>query len=104
MAMLEIKNLRKSFDGLEVLKGISLSVDRGDVISILGPSGGGKTTFLRCVNFLEKADGGEMVFDRRHIDLARVSGREMREVRMKTGFVFQNYNLFLNKTALQNVT
>ncbi len=104
MPMLEIKNLRKSFDGLDVLKGISLSVEKGDVISILGPSGGGKTTFLRCVNFLEKADGGEMVFDGRHIDLARVSGREMREVRMKTGFVFQNYNLFLNKTALQNVT
>jgi len=104
MAMLEIKNLRKSFDGLEVLKGVSLSVEKGDVISILGPSGGGKTTFLRCVNFLEKADSGEMVFDGRHVDLGHVTSREMREIRMKTGFVFQNYNLFLNKTALQNVT
>ena len=63
MAMLEIKNLHKSFGSLEVLKGVSLEVEKGDVVAILGPSGSGKTTFLRCVNFLETADQGEMIFD-----------------------------------------
>ena len=102
--MLEIKNVRKRFGDLEVLKGISLTVNKGDVVAILGPSGSGKTTFLRCLNFLEKADGGDMVFDGEHFDLHAASKAEIARVRKKTAFVFQNYNLFLNKTVLQNVT
>ena len=104
MAMLEIKNLHKSFDGLEVLKGVSLEVNKGDVVAILGPSGSGKTTFLRCVNFLEMADKGEMVFDGEQFPLHGASKKDIARFRKKTAFVFQNYNLFRNKTALQNVT
>ena len=104
MAMLEIKNLHKSFDGLEVLKGVSLEVNKGDVVAILGPSGSGKTTFLRCVNFLETADQGEMVFDAERFPLHGASKKDIARFRKKTAFVFQNYNLFRNKTALQNVT
>ena len=102
--MLEIKNVRKGFQGREVLKGIDLHVDRGDVISILGPSGSGKTTFLRCLNFLERADAGTLTFDGEVYDLHAATRREIARVRKKTAFVFQNYNLFLNKTVLQNVT
>ena len=104
MAMLEIKNLHKSFDNLEVLKGVSLDVDKGDVVAILGPSGSGKTTFLRCVNFLETADQGEMVFDGEVFPLHGAFKKDIARFRKKTAFVFQNYNLFRNKTALQNVT
>ena len=102
--MLEVKNVRKSFGTLEVLKGVDLSVDQGDVVAILGKSGSGKTTLLRCINFLEKADGGELVFDGGRFDLAHISRRDMARLRKKTAFVFQSYNLFLNKTALENVT
>ena len=101
--MLEIKNIKKSFSDLDVLNGIDISVNQGDVIAILGPSGSGKTTLLRCINFLESADSGEMIFDGEHIDLAKVDKKTISRIRRKTGFVFQNYNLFLNKTALQNV-
>ncbi|MBQ1411736.1 MAG: amino acid ABC transporter ATP-binding protein, partial [Clostridia bacterium] len=86
------------------LKGIDLTVDKGDVVAILGPSGSGKTTFLRCINFLERADAGEMVFDGETFDLAAVRRRDVARIRRKTAFVFQNYNLFLNKTVLDNVT
>ena len=102
--MLEIKNIRKSFDGLEVLKGVSFAVEQGDVVAVLGPSGSGKTTLLRCMNFLEAADGGSMIFDGEEFIFGRVSKKEISRLRRKTAFVFQNYNLFLNKTALQNVT
>ncbi len=105
MSMLEIHDIRKSFDGkTQVLNGISLHVDKGEVIAILGPSGGGKTTLLRCANFLERADSGTLTFDGITYDLAGISRKEIAEIRRKTAFVFQNYNLFLNKTALQNVT
>ena len=102
--MLEARNVRKSFDGREVLKGIDLGVEKGDVIAILGPSGSGKTTFLRCLNFLERADAGELTFDGERFDLAAASRGDIARLRKKTAFVFQNYNLFLNKTVLQNVT
>ncbi len=105
MSMLEIHDIRKSFDGrTQVLNGISLHVDKGEVIAILGPSGGGKTTLLRCANFLERADSGTLTFDGVTYNLAGISRKEIAEIRRKTAFVFQNYNLFLNKTALQNVT
>jgi cystine transport system ATP-binding protein/L-cystine transport system ATP-binding protein len=104
MAMLEVKNISKSFGTLNVLKDVSLTVNKGDVIAVLGPSGSGKTTLLRCMNYLETADAGKMVFDSREYDLASASKKEIADIRSKTGFVFQNYNLFANKTALQNVT
>ena len=102
--MLEVRNIQKSFGGTPVLKDVSLKVEKGDVVAILGPSGSGKTTLLRCLNFLETADGGEMAFDGEIIQLGRVQKRDIARIRRKTAFVFQNYNLFANKTALQNVT
>lgn len=102
--MLEIRNLRKAFGPLQVLKGIDLDVNKGDVVAILGSSGSGKTTMLRCLNFLERADAGTMNFDGRRIELHRATHAEINALRRRTGFVFQNYNLFANKTALQNVT
>ncbi|MBR4888790.1 MAG: amino acid ABC transporter ATP-binding protein [Clostridia bacterium] len=102
--MLEIRNMKKSFGGTEVLKGVDLTVEKGDVVAILGPSGSGKTTMLRCLNFLENADDGLMIFDGELIQLGAVSKKDIARLRRKTAFVFQNYNLFANKTALQNVT
>ena len=101
--MIEIKNLHKSYDKLEVLKGINFTINDGDVVAILGPSGSRKTTVLRCMNFLVKADKGTIIFDGKEHDLANISHKEVSEIRKKTGFVFQNYNLFLNKTVLENV-
>ena len=102
--MLEIRNVRKAFEGHTVLDGIDLNVEKGDVTAILGPSGSGKTTFLRCLNFLERADSGSLVFDGEPFDLHSAKKAEIARVRKKTAFVFQNYNLFLNKNVLQNVT
>ena len=103
--MLEIKNVHKSFDAkTEILKGIDLKINKGDVVAILGPSGSGKTTLLRCINFLERADKGTMLFDGEEYDMHSISKSSITRIRKKTAFVFQNYNLFLNKTVLQNVT
>ena len=102
--MLEIRDVRKAFGDLEVLKGIDLTVEKGDVVAILGSSGSGKTTLLRCVNFLETADKGTMVFDGETFEMGHISRKEIGRIRKKTAFVFQNFNLFANKTALQNVT
>ena len=102
--MLEVHDVRKQFGKLEVLRGISLEVQQGDVLAILGPSGSGKTTLLRCLNFLERADSGTMRFDGTEYDLHAAGRAEVAQLRKKTGFVFQNYNLFSNKTVLQNVT
>lgn len=102
--MLKVTNIRKAFKDNEVLKGVDIEVNKGDVVTILGPSGSGKTTLLRCINFLEQADGGQLDFDEQHLDYAKVTGKEIKAIRHKTAFVFQNYNLFNNKTALENVT
>ena len=102
--MLEIKGLKKAFGSLEVLKGVDLKVNQGDVVAILGPSGSGKTTMLRCVNFLEHADVGSLIFDGKEYPFHNISKKDIAAIRQKTAFVFQNYNLFLNKTALHNVT
>ena len=102
--LLRISHVRKSFGTLEVLKDISIDVYKGDVVSILGPSGSGKTTLLRCINFLERADGGSITLDDTTIDLKAAKREQASEVQRKTGFVFQNYNLFRNKTALENIT
>lgn len=102
--LLSVENLRKTFSSTPVLHGIDLEVEKGDVVAIIGPSGSGKTTLLRCLNFLEKADGGRMTFAGETFDLAKISRRNVLTIRKRTGFVFQNYNLFLNKTALENIT
>lgn len=104
MALLEVKNLVKSFDRGTVLKGIDLTVDKGDVMAVLGPSGSGKTTMLRCLDYLEIADSGEMTFDGVLYDLSSSSKKDIADLRKQTGFVFQSYNLFSNKTVLDNVT
>ena len=101
--MITIHQLTKQFDGNPVLKGVDLTVNKGDVIAVIGQSGGGKTTLLRCMNFLETADSGTMEFDGETFDLAKISKRDVERIRRKTAFVFQSYNLFRNKTALQNV-
>lgn len=102
--MLKLTNIRKEFHGKAVLQGIDLTVAKGDVVVLLGPSGSGKTTLLRCINFLEEANSGELVFDNMTLSLHHVSAADKRQIRQKTAFVFQNYNLFNNKTALENVT
>lgn len=102
--MLRIRGLHKSFHHSEVLRGVDLDVEKGDVVAIIGPSGAGKTTLLRCVNFLERADAGTMDFDGLSLDMRRASAGDVLAVRKRTAFVFQNYCLFNNKTALENVT
>lgn len=102
--MIKIRDVKKKFGENEILKGISLDIEKGDVVAILGPSGSGKTTLLRCINELEKADDGYVEIDDFKIDLNKADKKKIKELRSHTGFVFQNYNLFLNKTVLQNVT
>ena len=101
--LLRVDNIRKSFGEQAVLRDVSLEVDKGDVVAILGPSGSGKTTLLRCLNFLERADGGTLTFDGETFDLQKAAKRDIARLRRKTAFVFQSYNLFLNKTALGNI-
>ena len=101
--MLKVQNLCKQFYQQEILRNVSLEVNQGDVVVILGPSGSGKTTFLRCLNGLEKADSGIMEINQKKYDLAQIRKKEMTEIRRKTAFVFQHYNLFANKNALENV-
>lgn len=102
--MIQLKHIKKSFQDHEVLKSIDLSVNKGDVVVILGPSGSGKTTLLRSINFLEPADGGTITIGDLSVDAKKASHRQIREIRQKTAMVFQLYNLFKNKTALENVT
>lgn len=101
--MIELKNLKKKFNSNYVLNDISFKVEKGDIISIIGPSGCGKTTLLRCMNFLNTSDEGYLTFDDETYDMANINKKEINNIRKKTAFVFQNYNLFLNKTALENV-
>ena len=101
--MIEIKGLHKSFGKNEVLKGIDLTVEKGEVIVLLGPSGSGKTTFLRSLNFLEQPSAGEITIGNTHVDCKHVTKKQILEIRRKTAMVFQLYNLFNNKTALENV-
>ena len=102
--MLDVSRLNKTYDDLRVLNDVSLHVNKGDVTAIIGPSGSGKTTLLRCLNFLTPADSGSMRFGGQSYDLAHISKRDIASIRMRTGFVFQSFNLFANKTAIQNVT
>lgn len=102
--MISLENLSKSFGKHQVLKDISFEINKGDVVAVLGPSGSGKTTLLRCLNFLEKSNAGKLMFDGETFDLINISKQKIHEIRNKTAFVFQNFNLFANKTALENVT
>lgn len=101
--MLGVKNLHKSFGSNQVLKGIDFEVNEGEVVAIIGSSGSGKTTLLRCMAFLEQANDGVFIFDDLKKDIRSISKKEIKDIRMKMGFVFQNFNLFRNMTALQNV-
>jgi len=101
--MVEIKNIKKSFGGKLILDGIYFNVNEGEVVSIIGPSGSGKTTLLRCINFLEKADSGTIRIDNLFADFKHVTSKQKLAMRRKTAMVFQNYALFLNMSAEQNV-
>ena len=101
--MIEVNNVKKSFGKSEVLKGVSVQVEDGEVVVILGPSGSGKTTLLRCLNFLETADSGELSMGNLSVNLKKANKKQILHIRRKMAFVFQNYNLFANKTALENV-
>ncbi|HWR39601.1 MAG TPA: amino acid ABC transporter ATP-binding protein [Patescibacteria group bacterium] len=101
--MIRLKNIKKSFGGHEVLKGIDLTVEQGEVVVILGPSGSGKTTLLRCINLLERPDEGEISIDGQAVNVRSAGKNDILGLRRKTAMVFQHYNLFKNKTALENV-
>ena len=101
--MLKVENVHKSFGNNQVLKGVSFDVEKGDVVAILGSSGSGKTTLLRCLEFFEKADDGKIELGDLKTDLKNTHKSVANQFRQRTGFVFQNYNLFNNKTALDNV-
>lgn len=102
--MIELRNIRKSFGDHQVLKGIDLSVGKGDVVVVIGPSGSGKTTLLRCINFLEQPSAGEITVGDLRVDSAVASKKDILALRRRTAMVFQQYNLFRHKTALENVT
>lgn len=111
MAMLEVKNLSKSFGSNEVLKDISFSVEKGEVWAIIGPSGSGKSTLLRCINQLEKASGGEINVCGKEMLVINEKGKKvyaspsvLREIRLNIGLVFQNFNLFPHMNVLRNIT
>jgi L-cystine transport system ATP-binding protein len=101
--MLKIEGLKKNFHKNQVLKGVDLLVNPGEVVGIIGPSGSGKSTLLRCINLLEKADAGHFSFGKLDFDMARVNKKEILAVRRHTAMVFQQFNLFKYKTALENV-
>lgn len=102
--MIKVNRLRKKFNNLEVLKDIQFEVNRGEVVVVIGPSGSGKSTLLRCLNLLEIPEAGTIEIDGTSVDVQTMSKKEMFRLRQKTAMVFQNYNLFKNKTAIQNVT
>ena len=110
MELFKIENCKKSFDGLEILKGISLTVNKGEVVSVIGPSGSGKSTFLRCACMLETMDGGSLVYNGKYAareedgHIVYAKGNELKEIRKTFGLVFQNFNLFPHYSVLKNIT
>ena len=107
MAILEIKNINKSFGKTEVLKGVNFSMNEGDIVAVIGSSGSGKTTLLRCINFLETATKGQIFVDGKCIfdaeSTKRLTSKEIRERQLNFGMVFQQFNLFPQYSALENV-
>ncbi len=104
MAILEVKNLTKSFGSVDVLKGVSFSLEQGQVLAIIGSSGSGKTTLLRCLNFLETPDAGEILVNGKLLTGSHLNDQQIRENRLHFGLVFQNFNLFPQYTVLDNIT
>ncbi|MGJ0721071.1 amino acid ABC transporter ATP-binding protein [Enterococcus avium] len=101
--MIELRNLSKKFGERTILKNLSMRINEGETISIIGPSGAGKSTFLRCINLLETPDSLEMDIDNLSVSVPGISKKQTLMVRRKTSMVFQQYNLFKNKTAIENV-
>ncbi|MFC0471592.1 amino acid ABC transporter ATP-binding protein [Halalkalibacter kiskunsagensis] len=101
--MIKLENIHKYYDSQHVLKGINLTVNRGEVVSILGPSGSGKSTLLRCINFLEQPTSGIVEVSDKRVNVESASKTDIFSLRTSTGMVFQQYNLFKNLTVLQNV-
>jgi len=99
--VINVKNLQKNFDGVEVLKGINTEIDKGDVICVIGPSGSGKSTFLRCLNMLEKPSGGQIIFEGDDLTDKKI---DLDLHRQKMGMVFQQFNLFPHMTVMKNLT
>ena len=97
--MIDVKGLKKNYGGLQVLKGVDLTIDKGDCVVLVGPSGSGKSTFLRCLNRLEEPDGGEVIFNGK-----AVTDHDIDHVRQKMGMVFQHFNLFPHLTVKKNIT
>ncbi|MDO4541267.1 MAG: amino acid ABC transporter ATP-binding protein [Bacillota bacterium] len=105
MSILEVKNLKKSFKDVDVLDGINFSMERGETIAVIGPSGGGKSTMLRCLINLERADGGDIIIENEYLmkDGAYVSEKQAKKVCSKMGMVFQSFNLFPHLTVMNNL-
>ena len=101
--MIKVANLVKRFGDTNVLDGIDLAIDQGEIIVVIGPSGTGKSTLLRCLNFLERPDAGRLTIGDLDVDVTRASRADILAARRRTAFVFQNYALFANKTALENI-
>lgn len=104
MAILEVKNIKKGFGTTDVLKGVSFSLERGQVLAIIGSSGSGKTTLLRCLNFLETPDEGEIAVGGKVLTGRNLTDDQIRQNRLHFGLVFQNFNLFPQYTVLENIT
>lgn len=101
--MLKIAHLKKHYKELPVLRDVNLTLDKGEVMAVIGPSGTGKSTLLRCINFLERPEAGTIELDGVRVDAARASNAQIYALSLKTAMVFQNYNLLKNMTALENV-
>ncbi|SFU54485.1 amino acid ABC transporter ATP-binding protein [Butyrivibrio sp. M55] len=102
--MIKLQGLHKSYGAKTILSGIDLEVNKGETVAIIGPSGAGKSTALRCINLLETPDKGTLTIGEKSYDLAKLTSKEILEIRQSTAMVFQNFSLFENKTALQNIT
>ncbi|KDR96293.1 amino acid ABC transporter ATP-binding protein, PAAT family [Peptoclostridium litorale DSM 5388] len=102
--MIKVENLKKSFGDIQVLKGVDIEIQKGEVVAVIGPSGTGKSTLLRCMNYLETPDAGVISIGDLTVYAKSAAKNDIHELRKRTSMVFQSYNLFKNKTALQNIT